>query len=206
MKVLNLELTDEYEIIIGVSKPTVDPAATMVRVDHLLSENPTLAKTKTEEELYSENAVFARCGPGQRFVEDAEGEEFQTTLAGLGEHEKLESSGKKTADWRGVEFWIKDQRWEKLKIGRLGETIPEGGVLEKDLNASQRAEIAADKEIERISNLTPEQKDRGKTDRLNAAKREATLLKSDADIAGEQFDASAWFQAKKAEIETKYGS
>jgi hypothetical protein len=206
MKVLNLELIDGYEIIIGVSKPTVDPAATTVRVDSILSENPALAKTKTEEELYSENAVFARCGPGQRLVEDAEGEEFQTTLAGLGYHEKLESSGEKIADWRGVEFWMKDQKWEKLRIERLGETIPEGGVLEKDLNASQRAEIAVDKEIERISNLTPEQKNKEKTDYLNAAKREATLLKSDADIAGEQFDASAWFQVRKAEIETKYGS
>jgi hypothetical protein len=96
--------------------------------------------------------------------------------------------------------------WEKRKIERLGETIPVGGVSEKDLSQVHRKEIADEKEVTRISDLTPEQRNQEKNDRLNAAKREATLLKSDADIAGEQFDAAGWFQTKKAEIETKYGS
>jgi hypothetical protein len=206
MKVLHLQIIDGYEIVTRVSLPAVDPEKTKAGIDSLLSENPELGNAKTEGELYAEYAVPARGATNQRIVEDAAAAGFEAALAALGEREKLLSSGGKIADWRNVEFWVKGQKWEKQKIGRLGEAIPEGGVPGKDLSDSQWAEIAADEETGRISGLTPEQKEKEKNDLINAAKREATLLKSDADIAGEPFDAPAWFQAKKAGIEMKYGS
>jgi hypothetical protein len=206
MKALNLQNIDGFEIVTHVSKLTINPEKTTAKIDLLLSENPELKKTKTENELYSENAVPVYGVANQKIAEDSIGANFETKLAGLGKHKKLLSSGDEIADRRNVEFWIKGQKWEKQKIERLGDTIPEDGILEENLSDPQRAEIAADKEIERISNLTPEQRDKEKTNLLNSAKREATLLKSDAEIAGEQFDAAGWFQAKKTEIETKYGS
>jgi hypothetical protein len=152
MKILNFQTIDGYEILISVSNPAVDPAATEARIKSTLS-----GSHKPEKELYSENIVFARCGPGQRLVNDTEGDNLQTALDGLTVHEKLSSSGEKIPDWRNIEFWIKDQKWKKQKIGRLGELIPEGGVLGENLDDFQRDEIAADMESERVSGLTPEQ-------------------------------------------------
>jgi hypothetical protein len=206
MKTLFFQIIDGYEIVVGISNPTIDPEDTRKKVDSILAENPDLAKTKTEEELYSEYAVFAHNVPYQKLVEDAAGEDFQTALAILNDHEKLLSSGEKIADWRNANFWKKDPTWKKETIKRLGETIPADGFLEEDLDETQRKEIAEEEEVRRIAGLTPEQKNKEKEALLNAAKREATLLKSDADIAGEQFDASAWFRGKKADIEEKYGS
>jgi hypothetical protein len=156
MKILNFQTIDGYEILFSVSNPPVDPAATEARIKSILSDSRIPVKSK--EELYSENVVFARCGPSQRLVNDAEGDDFQTALDGLTDHEKLLSSGEKIPDWRNIEFWIKGQKWEKIKIEKLGEPVPQGGVLEEDLNNSQRDEIAADIESERVSGLTPEQK------------------------------------------------
>jgi hypothetical protein len=206
MKAINFQIIDDYEIVTLVSRPGIDPQETQKRVELLLSENPELKLTKTEAELYSEYAVPAHGISNQKLVEDTAGDDFEAALAALGEHEKLLSSGEKIADWRNTEFWIKGRVWEKEKIVRLGETVPPEGILEKDLNESQRLEVAEERENKRISDLAPEQRDKEKNDRLNAVKREATLLKSDAEIAGEKFDAPAWFQAKKAEIEAKYGS
>jgi hypothetical protein len=206
MKALNLQNIDSFEIVTHVSRLAIDPEKTNAKIKLLLSENPELKKIKTEAELYSENAVPVYGVANQKIVEDSTGTDFEIKLDGLGKYKKLLLSGEEIADLRNVEFCIKGQKWEKQKIERPRDTIPENGVLEENLSDPQRAEIAADKEIERISRLTPEQKDEEKTGLLNSAKREATLLKSDAGIAGEQFDAAGWFQAKKSEIETKYGS
>jgi hypothetical protein len=206
MKILDLEIIDGYEIVTAVSFPAVDPEATRRKVSFVLSENPDLKNTKTGEELYAENVVFAHCGPDQRIVEDREGDGLQAALENLGDHEKLLSSGEPVADWRNVEYWVKNQAWEKQKIELLGEKIPVNGVLPENLSTSQQREIGEERDVQRIAALTPEARAAEKQERLNAAKREATLLKSDADIAGEEFNAAAWFQAKKTEIETKYGA
>jgi hypothetical protein len=205
MKALNLQIIDGFEIVTSVSKPTIDPVETEERVNPILSENPALKNTKTLEELYADNAVPAHNIPNQKLVEDSEGDEFQTALDKPGDHKKLLSTGETIDDWRNTEYWVKGQTWTKQKIETLGETLPADGILEEDLTESQRKEIAEEKEIERISKLTPEERATEKQDRLNALKREATLLKSDAEIAGEDFNALAWFQAKKAEVEAKYG-
>jgi hypothetical protein len=200
-----LQIVDGFEIVIGVSNPTVDPVETENRVNLILSENPDLKNTKTLEELYAENTVPAHNIPNQKLVEDSEGGEFQAALDSLGDHKKLLSSGETIDDWRNTEYWVKNQVWKKQKIETLGETLPANRVLEEDLTESQRKEMAEEKKSERISKLTPEERATEKQDRLNTLKREATLLKSDAEIAGEPFDAAAWFQAKKAEVEAKYG-
>jgi hypothetical protein len=232
MKALILQIIDGFEVVIGVSNPTIDPVETENAVNLILSENPDIKKTKTLEELYAENAVPAHNIPNQKLVEDSEGGEFQAALDRLsghkeplssGEtadegdesqstsdkpdnHKKLLSSGAIIDDWRNTEYWVKGQTWEKQKIETLGETPPADGILEENLTESQRKEMAEEKEIKRISKLTPEKRNTEKQDRLNALKREATLLKSDAEIAGETFDAPAWFQEKKAELEAKYGA
>jgi hypothetical protein len=204
MKVLNLQIIDGYETVISVSLPAVDPEATRDAVTAVLSGNPDLKKTKTEEELYAENAVLAHCGPHQRLVEDSEGDAFQAALHNPGDHTKLLSSGETVADWRNTEYWVKNQTWKKQKIETLGELVPANGILPENLTASQQEEMAEEKEAGRISRLSPDEKNKEKQERLNALKREATLLKSDADIAGEAFDAAAWYQARQAEITAKY--
>jgi hypothetical protein len=206
MKILNIAIIDGYEIVTGVSLPAVDPEATRNKVSFILSENPDLKNIKTAEALYAENVVFALCGPAQRAVEDQEGDVFQAALENLGGHEKLLSSGEPVDDWRNAEYWVKNQAWEKQKIEQLGEKVPANGVLPENLTAPQQREIHEEQDLKRIAGLTLDERAAEKQERLNAAKREATLLKSDAEIAGEEFDASAWFQAGKAEIEAKYGN
>ncbi|MDR0641393.1 MAG: hypothetical protein LBG07_02935 [Treponema sp.] len=203
MKTKNIEIIDGYKIVVSISAPTIDPEETKNKINSILSLNPDIKETKTEEDLYTENAVFY-CGPNQELVEDQEGSDLQTILNTLGDHKKLLSTGEKINDWRNTEYWVKNQVWEKKKIEILGKTIPKNGILEENLNKAQREEMAEEKETRRISKLTPDEKVEEKQNRISALKREAVLLKNEADIVGEEFDAPAWFQTQKEQIEGKY--
>jgi hypothetical protein len=123
----------------------------------------------------------------------------------LKEHEKLAIEGAVIPDNRGVEYWRKQGgAWAKTKIEDAGVPLPPGAVLPESLTETQRAEIAAQEEAARTAALTPEQKAAEMEARINAVKREAALKKTEAEITGEEFDAKAWFNQQKAEIEAKY--
>jgi hypothetical protein len=80
---------------------------------------------------------------------------------------------------QGREYHLKTAgRWAKVKIEHIGEALPDGAVLPNELTGSQRAEIAAQDEADR--------------------------MERQAKIRGKDFDAAAWYAEHKAEAEAKY--
>jgi regulator of protease activity HflC (stomatin/prohibitin superfamily) len=118
----------------------------------------------------------------------------------------LQLSGNTIADWMNTEYWIKqDGVWNKQKIERMGETLLQNAVVPEELSQTQQQhEIAEQNEAERFANLTLDQKAEEKEAALTAAKREVRILKEEAEIAGEPFDAATEYQLRKTRIEKKY--
>lgn len=206
MKTITFVEIDNYQIISGIENTSSDPAETNAIVEDLIAHNPDILLKKTRDELLKENGVPNRVRQGQKNVDDTEGEKLKGILKKLETHEKLLLSGDTIVDLRGKEYWIKQTGvWNKQKIERMGETFPENAVLPDELSKMQQEEIAEQNEAERIANLTQEQIAEEKIAALTAAKREVRVLKEEAEIAGESFNASTEYQLRKAKIEERYG-
>ena len=196
---------DGYCIITCISVTTPDPEETQKQVEAIIAASPEILSEKTRDELLNENSFPSRPGSGQINMDDTEGNNLHDIFEKLGPHEKLQISGDTIADWRNTEYWINQSgTWEKKKIELLGETLPHGAVLPDELSQTQPQEISEQTEMERIANLSPEQKTQEKEAAIAAAKREVRFMKEEADIADEPFDAKAEYQARKAAIENKY--
>jgi hypothetical protein len=205
MKTVTFVEIENCQIITAVGNASPDPEETNARVDAVIVKNPDILLKKTREELLAGNVVFARLGQGQKNVGDDEGENLKRMLDNLGKDEKLLLSGDAVTDLRNTEYWVKQAGvWNKQKIERMGETLPQDAVLPDELSQPQQREISGQDEAARYANLTPEQKAGEKEAALSAAKREVRCLKEEAEIAGESFDAKAEYQLRKAKIEQKY--
>ena len=205
MKTITFVEIENYQIITNIDNASPDPEETNTRVESVIAKNPNILLEKTREELLAENIVFARLGQGQKNVDDDEGKTLKDILDKLVQHEKLQLSGDLITDLRNTEYWIKQSGiWNKRKIERLGETLPQKAVLPENLSKTQQSEIAEQTEAERLANLTSDQKAEEKEAALTTAKREVICLKEEAEIAGEPFDAAAEYQVRKLKIEEKY--
>jgi hypothetical protein len=206
MKTITFVEIENIEIIENIENASPDPEETNKMVDAIIAKNPDILCSKTREELLAENIVFARLGKGQKNVDDAEGTKLRSILDSLEPHKKLCLSGDTIADWRGTEYWMKRAgNWKKEKVEHLEETIPAGAILPEDLLQTQQKEIADQAEAERVANLAPDKKTEEKEAALAAALREVRILKEEAEIAGNPFDASAEYKLRKKGIEEKYG-
>jgi hypothetical protein len=155
--------------------------------------------------LYAEAAVYFPPQEGEKHLSPAEEADLAGKWAALGEHEALTLTGEIIPDWRGAEYHLKTAgTWEKAKVERIGETLPEEAILPGDLTADQRAEIAGQEEAGRIAALDPEAKEAEKQARLDALADEADRLSRRAAIQGTEFDAAAWYRERKGPIEEKY--
>jgi ribosomal protein L24 len=216
MKIINFVEIEGYQLITSIGNASPDPEETNNKVDVIIAENPDILLKKTKDELLVENVVFARLGQGQKYVDDDEGEKLESIFDSLGSQWQLQLSGDTITDLRNKEYYIKKAGlWEKQKINSLGQTLPKNAVLSDELTTTQQREIAEQEEEERqkiiekeeevrIANLTPEQKDEEKKEALTIAKREVRILKEEAEIADEPFDATKEYQIRKAKIEEKY--
>jgi hypothetical protein len=155
--------------------------------------------------LYEECAIYFPASEGAKILSEAEEADLVPKRAALKEHEALTLSGDIIPDWRGTEYHLKTGgTWEKAKMEHINEELPEGAALPDGLTADQRAEIAAQGETERIAALSPEEKEAEKQARLDAAADEADRLERRARIQQADFDSSAYYAEKKAEIEAAY--
>jgi len=205
MKTITFVEIENYQIITSIVSASPDPEETNTMIEAIIAKIPDILLRKTREELLTENVVFARIGQGQMNVDDTDGENLKYILGNLGTHEKLLLSGDIIADWRNTEYWVKQEGvWNKQKIERMGETLPQNAILPDDLSQTQQQEIADQNEAERLTNLAPDQKAEEKEAALTTAKREVRCLKEEAEIAGELFDAKKEYQLRKAKIEEKY--
>jgi hypothetical protein len=213
MKVKYFSLIDDHQIFDRVSEPSTDPEATKSAV---LAKYPTLHLAIVEptelQRLFAENVVYSMPGPNAEWIEDDAAAALVAQANALKEHEKLSANGSEIIpDYRGTEYWENQGgQWRKTKIEKLGVALPAGAVLDKDLTADHRDEIAAQREQERIAALSPAEKDNEKRDRIKAALHEAAIKKQEADIEAEisgepsAYSAVVWLQEQKEEIEAKY--
>jgi hypothetical protein len=208
MKVKHFSSIDGYDVLNYISNPSVDPERTKAAVLTKYSGVNLFSINSSElKALFNECTVYSEPGPGTEYLEDTIAAEIEAKADTLGEHKILLADGFTVIpDYRGVEYWIKqNDRWNKVKIERLGITLPDLAVLDKDMPTSSRNEINAQMESDRIAVLTYEERTLEADVAITAVKREAVLKKSEADIADEMFDARIYFQNKKAEIKAKYG-
>jgi len=205
MKTINFVEIENYQIITSIVNASPDPEETNKEVDAIIEENPDILRGTSREKLLREHVVFARLGKGQKNVDDTEGTELKSIFDSLEPHRRLLLSGDTITDWRGTEYWMKqDGRWEKEKIEHFGEILPTYAVLPEKLLQTQQKEIAEQAEEIRVANLDPDKKTEEKEAVLAAALREVRILKEEAEIAGNSFDASAEYKLRKKEIEKKY--
>jgi hypothetical protein len=206
MKTKRTVLIGEYKIILGVDDPTPNPVATEYEAFHHVTVAEYRAMSEAElKELFNQHIVYADPGPDGALIQDDIAEDILSKLAALNEHEKLQDSLEILSDWRGVEFWHKENGvWHKQKIDQIGVMPPNGFVLPDNLTEDYRREIAAQEEINRLTNLTAEQRAKEKESALKTLQAEALRQKEMAEIADEQFDAKAWYQMEAAKINAKY--
>jgi hypothetical protein len=94
----------------------------------------------------------------------------------------------------------------ELSIDFLGEEPPPASVFEKNLSPSQKAEIDSQKEKIRIFGLTHAERQSEMENLINGAASEALRLHEIAELKGEIFDKSTWFQAQRSEFVLRYTS
>jgi hypothetical protein len=202
---INFIEIDNYQVITSIENPTPDPEETNKAVEAMILQNPDVLLKKTRDELLAENVVFAHLVSGQKNVYKTEGEKLISSFGLLKENERLLLSGDIITDIRNKEYWLKQSKiWKLYTIEHFGETLPEDAVLPTDLSPAQQNEIAEQKEADRIANLTPEERAEEKEATLAAARQRVRILKEEAEIADEPFDAKAEYQAQKAKIEKLY--
>jgi hypothetical protein len=207
VKTITFVEVENYQIITSINNASLDPEETNTKVEAVIANNPDILFKKTRSELLTENVVFARLGQGQKNVDDADGKKLEGIFNDLGQNEKLQLSGEVISDLRNTEYWIKQSGiWNKRKIERLGETLPQKAILPEKLSQTQQSEISEQTEAARLSNLTPDQKNEEKAAALTAAKQEVRRLKEEAEIADEPFDTKAEYQLRKAKFEKNMGN
>jgi hypothetical protein len=206
VKIKRIEFIGEYKIIRGIEDATPDPVATENEAFHHVTVAEYRAMSEAElEELFNQHIIYAAPGPDGVLILDDIAEDILSKLAALKEHEKLQDNLEILPDWRGVEFWHKANGiWSKQKINQIGVMPPNGFILSEDITEDYRREIAAQEEMDRLTNLTAEQRLTEKESALKALKAEALRQKEMAEIADEPFDAKAWYQTEAAKINAKY--
>lgn len=157
------------------------------------------------DELFITNAVYSAPAAGEVLVDDAQAAALAEKLAAIGAREALTLSGEIVPDFRGAVYWTKAAgKWTAGTVTAIGAAPPAGAILEADLSAAQRAEIAAQTETARIASLSAEAKAAELGERIVALRREAALKKTEAELDDEVFDAKAWYQAQRAALEEAY--
>jgi hypothetical protein len=206
MKIKRTESIGEYKIIRDIEDPTPNPVATEDEAFHHVTVAEYKAMSEAElKELFNQYVVYAEPGPDGELIQDNIAESILLKLAALKKHEKLRDNLAVLPDWRSVEFWHKANGvWYKQKINQIGVMPPDGFILPDELTPEQRAEIAVQEEINRLTNLTAEQRVKEKETVLKSLQAEALRRKEMAEIADEQFDAKAWYQTEAAKINAKY--
>jgi hypothetical protein len=206
-----IEEVDGYSIIRGFDVCPVDPEATKAAVAEQIKKNPDLAHTDLETLFETYEECSKNLGPGRKPISEAEYAARKAKFDVLGEHQLLTEALEIIPDFRTAEYWQKtNSRWGKYKIEHLGKTVPAKAVLPDALTGAQRSEIAAQERADRITALSPEEKEAEKQAQIKAVIHEAVIKKQEAELEAEvndtsmEFDPVIWVRERKSEIEAVY--
>ena len=166
------------------------------------------ALTKQRSDLLKEHAVFFQV-PNCNEVDQETVDELSAKLHALKPGQFLTLEGFVIDDHRGEIYWIKDEFecWSKVTIRELGEEIPTGAKPRTEITQEDLKEIVHQRNIERISGLTPEQKEDEKAARIKNVLAASATKRSEFEIEGHEnplSQAKQWYNERKAEIENLY--
>ena len=202
MKVVYKEKIGNYVIIRFIANAAVDSEKTKEKIAPMITSEMT---EEDVEKLYMANLVYAAVGPEAELVDVKTGEELQKKFLERGPNQLLLDGGEYIADYRGVEYWLKNRgEWKRETIEEIGVEVPAGAVLQETLSQELKAEIAVQQEEERLAKLTPEQLTSEEEYAIAAALREVAILKGEAEIEEKPFDAKEEFRQRKEKIQAKY--
>jgi len=213
-----------YTIITHIDDPAINPEATSkktlsvlrkrmaekniedVHKYDLFSAARKLGMTDKElENLTDENKVYADLGDEAEYIDGDEDKLINERLKKRGEKRLLLNNLEYIPNYKGADYHIKRSgKWKLEKIEDIGIELPDGAILQENLTREQREEIAAQTEIERIENLTPEQKEAEKENALDALADEADRLDRRHKIRKKPFDPVAHYEMNAKRIEAKY--
>jgi hypothetical protein len=186
----------------------------VAEAEKLMADLPAMNKAldSRRQALIQERGVYFTPGGGQH------GNECLCTDAQVAQWRALEKPGYAVSlgldqipDNCGVRFWTNSKgKWSGKEITKLGETVPEDAILDADLSDTQKAEIGAQLEVERVKGLSPEAKIAEATVMRNSALASAQNTQAQAVIKGKGqaeavTDAQAEYAAALEQINEKYG-
>jgi len=167
MKLRYKETIGEHEVVRFVADAPVDPEQTKRKVRTMVPPEITDAEfdrliqvgDPEIKRLFNENPVYANTGEEADLISDEEGDQVKEKLAAMGEHKRLLTDGEFIVDYRGTEYWRKENdAWLKEKVENIGDALPSGAVTQEELTPEQQTEIREQEEEERIAAMDPEQR------------------------------------------------
>lgn len=182
-----------------------------IEVEDNLKEIGGRLKIK-EKEIRRANTVYCdyEGHPEKMMVEDSRAADLLTASAGISKNQKIDIDGNVIDDFRGKEHNHKNESgsWVIGKIDKLGESLPDGSVLTEDLTDSDRAEIHAQNETERIAGLSADGKAVELAGMIKNTMAQSVQMKSELEIVGDALalnKAQEFYQGEVERLEVVYG-
>lgn len=154
------------------------------------------------------NPVYFPHVPDEELLSHEQAFEFEKKIKALKQNEYLTVHGEIFEDNRNRKYYHKQKtRWYELQITRITEVKPDGYIWENDLTPLQLAEINAQKENDRIGNLTEIQRQNQAAFEVEAAAKVCADMRSTLEIKGDMDaldKARHQFELLKAEIIKRY--
>ena len=209
-----LALRDKLAEAFKVRNASIGPAFNVAQtnVDAILLQFPaaTEAFRAKSAELMEANTVYCQPPKGEEFITD---EEYATiVVASSKANTAVKLDGTTVDDFRGSTYWTQTKKgiWSSTTIAKIGETVPSGGILDADLTADQKADIAAQTEAARVAALSDSDKLAEATAAKAAALAASVQKQSEELIAGKDSttalaDAQTQYKAALSSINSKYG-
>ncbi|ETR68751.1 MAG: hypothetical protein OMM_04375 [Candidatus Magnetoglobus multicellularis str. Araruama] len=109
---------------------------------------------KKRSELFKENEVYFEPSKNEIHVEDAQCDRLINLFM---KNSYVNTEGKIIPDNRGI-YYSKDKEWSRHEITKIGVDPQIDWIKEKNLTSDSKEEIYEQFELERIANLSPEDK------------------------------------------------
>jgi len=167
-------------------------------------------KAKIERnKLFLKNAVYFDPTPYEIVKSDEEIKVLKEKFANLKENQKLSTDGNIISDFSGKQYWIKKDKWETMEY-KMGEMKDRTAKTMGELTEIDRAEIADQLDLDRISGLSEDEKVAEKQEAIEALTIQAVNKKAGYEIQGDTSKdalkkSKDWFKAEKKKIDRKYG-
>ncbi len=164
-----------------------------------------------EKQLLRDNPVFFECNAGEFLFDADKTSELMGKYLAKEENSQIDIDGGIIDDYRGKIVWNKENgSWGSFVIEELGVSIGDlaGDIIDSDLTDSQRQEIQAQQEQERIAGLSAEDKQNEIDSAIDSAVEAAALMKTKLEIqeqTGALKTSRDWYKERVIEINSKYG-